>query len=145
MSARHANGRDSICCDSVGGSPICARLGFNDLTSRAELAPREPGSGCGGHFVGGHFVGGLDFFVGADIPGTIREVDRAFDCVDVSASDRRFNQPRLECAASFSEALPFMTSTLETSCTTTPHLPASTSPHSLERACFERPDLQRAC
>jgi hypothetical protein len=136
MSARHANGRDSICCDSVGCSSICADCVFNDLTRLALAAsgsrPRHSTVGrfanyrwFGGRLFDAQLVGGPGFvcdldYSGGDVIETSSAVDRASDCVDVSANDRRFNQPSpVSLGASLSAASLFMTFSLGTSCSTT--------------------------
>jgi hypothetical protein len=145
MPARHANGRDSICCDSVGCSSIYAGLVVNDLTSRANLAFCSASSR-----LTVRSLSDLDFPHDVDIPEPIRpeslrEVDRALDCVDVFANDRRPNQPRRLDGVAFSEASLFMTASLETSCTTARFLPASRPSFRTARPCIERPHIEQRC
>jgi hypothetical protein len=128
MSARHANGRDSICCASVGCSSIRTRLRSNDLTNGAELALRgraaqsSPALGDAASFCGPVFFRSAAFCCNAAVwhdpaflrrPETFCIVDRALDCVDVSASDQRFNQPLGSRPIARSA---FMSSSIATSC-----------------------------
>jgi hypothetical protein len=168
MSARHANGRDSICCDSeshnsqrrtgtgrdsfsehslgwsklffeqtffeqasfettVGPScigqnitrPICIHPCANDLTNGVEPGASGPASVRGrsiardaidtddaiaNEIVATDNIATFDTIETFDTSAALPLVDRALDCVGVSANDRRFN-PTLNRLSSPSRAL----------------------------------------
>jgi hypothetical protein len=136
-------GCSSICAASIDAAPICFAPVANDLTTRgarvlrflsgapslravcfcagtgaravdfcADSSVRFPASRC-------ERRNDFDWQVSVvDITETGTGIDRALDCVDVSANDRRFNQRGVALSASLSSASLFMTLSLETSCTT---------------------------